>query len=534
MGFNKLSVLIVETNDSLRSQLFDYFSKQGCHPVHMASSFAEARKLIYKKPQLDLILFDIEITHASGQIEDGMDFMDEIKRSKVLPLRTAFVVLTGESRYPKIYEALKQGVDAYLLKPISMGNLGAKLTEIISRRQSVAPIYAEIELGHIDTAMSIAKDMYMSQKNQTAGKIVYELLMMEDKLEDARAFLTSANQDYQVWACLEIAKLDIKLGNVAQGVSRLKKLNQAVPLQPEILEILYYGLWEIGDQEGAISCMEEAVRIHPFNAARVQILSLVYFKLGSEKSHDLMLKAFNMTKSSRLLNFSLLVSLYLSALKHGFRSIESVVKYVGQGLEGEEVSLRVSLISSILKCLKLVITNHAEEGQIINLLEKIKNSIFDKRLDWDTAFSCLQVLNRCDIFQKQALSSEIVTCIVQRFGSNAGYLNSIKLELTKNIELTKIALNAHQEINAKIQSIAGSITTIGFEQTIEELYKIAETHVNARALNLALGMLNKQEIGLTPEAIERLKNLLLSLKNTAYFSGNNLFTSNRWFMSGRY
>ena len=68
MGFNKLSVLIVENNDSLRSQLFDYFTKQGCQPVHMASSFAEARKLIYRKPQLDLILSDIEITHASGQI----------------------------------------------------------------------------------------------------------------------------------------------------------------------------------------------------------------------------------------------------------------------------------------------------------------------------------------------------------------------------------------------------------------------------------------------------------------------------------
>lgn len=534
MGFNKLSVLIVETNDSLRSQLFDYFSKQGCHPVHMASSFAEARKLIYKKPQLDLILFDIEITHASGQIEDGMDFLDEIKRSKVLPLRTAFVVLTGESRYPKIYEALKQGVDAYLLKPISMGNLGAKLSETITRRQSVAHIYAEIELGHIDTAMAIAKDMYVSQKNQTAGKLVYELLMMEEKLEEARAFLTSANQDNQVWACLEIAKLDIKLGNVSQGVARLKKLNSSVPAQPEILEILYYGLWEIGDQEGAISCMEEAVKIHPFNAARVQILSLVYFKLGSEKSHDMMLKAFSMTKSSRLLNFSLLISLYLSALKHGIKSIEPVVKYVGQGLEGEDVSLRVSLISNILKCLKLVLTGHAQETNIVELLEKIKASVLDKRLDWDTAFSCLQVLNRCDLFQKQAITQEIVSFIVKRFGSNSGYLNSIKLELTKNTELSAAALNANQEINAEIQSVASSITTRGFEQTIEELYQIAEKYVNARALNLAISMISKQENILNPASGERLKNALLNLKTTAYFSGNNLFTSNRWFMSGRY
>lgn len=534
MGFNKLSVLIVETNDSLRSQLFDYFSKQGCHPVHMTSSFAEARKLIYKKPQLDLILFDVEITHSSGQIEDGMDFMDEIKRSKVLPLRTAFVVLTGESRYPKIYEALKQGVDAYLLKPISMGNLGSKLSETISRRQSVLPIYSEIELGHMDVAMAVAKDMYMSQKNQTAGKIVYELLMMEEKLEDARAFLTAANQDNQVWACLEIAKLDIKLGNVAQGVARLKKLNQAVPAQPEILEILYYGLWEMGDQEGAISCMEEAVRIHPFNAARVQILSLMYFKLGSEKAHDLMLKAFSMTKSSRLLNFSLLISLYLSALKQGIKSIEPVVKYVGQGLEGEDVSLRVSLISKILKCLKLVMTGHAQESDITSLLEMIKNSVLDKRLDWDTAFSCLQVLSRCDIFQKQATTFEIVEFIVKRFGSNSGYLNSMKLELAKNKELTRVALGANQEINSKIQSIAGSITTIGFEQTIQDLYLIAEEYVNARALNLALGMVNKQEAGLSAESLDRLKTSLLNLKTTAYFSGNNLFTSNRWFMSGRY
>ena len=49
------------------------------------------------------------------------------------------------------------------------------------------------------------------------------------------------------------------------------------------------------------------------------------------------------------------------------------------------------------------------------------------------------------------LEEDTYTYFVKRFGSNAGYLNSIKLELTRNTELSAVALNAHQEINAKIK-----------------------------------------------------------------------------------
>ncbi|MCW1359681.1 response regulator transcription factor [Campylobacter sp. US33a] len=112
-NFKKLSLLIVEDEESIRETLIDalkpYFLK-----ILIAQNGNEGLKK-FKKFKPNLVLSDI-----SMPIMNGLDMAKEIKSiSKEVPI----VIMSAFSEKDRLLKAIDVGVDKYLIKPVDIKEL---------------------------------------------------------------------------------------------------------------------------------------------------------------------------------------------------------------------------------------------------------------------------------------------------------------------------------------------------------------------------------------------------------------------------
>jgi DNA-binding response OmpR family regulator len=118
--------LIVEDDDGVRFFLAGALSQKGHHVVE-ASSGEEALAFL-RDTAFDLALLDLRL----GGREDGLRVLQAI--SWRWP-QTAVMILTGHGTLESAREAIREGVDAYLLKPVTAEELCQAVNEVLEKRQ---------------------------------------------------------------------------------------------------------------------------------------------------------------------------------------------------------------------------------------------------------------------------------------------------------------------------------------------------------------------------------------------------------------
>lgn len=126
-GNAAIRVLVVEDDVSLRTLIADYLERNGVS-VTLASSAADvARRL--NGSATDLILLDLQLGR-----EDGLDILRTVRAAHDTPI----IIMTG-NRSDEIDRVvgLELGADDYLLKPLSLRELLARIRAVL-RRGAVA------------------------------------------------------------------------------------------------------------------------------------------------------------------------------------------------------------------------------------------------------------------------------------------------------------------------------------------------------------------------------------------------------------
>lgn len=108
------SILIVEDDDSLRPLLADELQQKG-REIQAAASVREALKFI-RTSVPSLILSDFRLGDATG--------LDLFQSVQDLEPRPGFIIFTAFGTIPDAVNALKQGVDNFLTKPVDLDHLG--------------------------------------------------------------------------------------------------------------------------------------------------------------------------------------------------------------------------------------------------------------------------------------------------------------------------------------------------------------------------------------------------------------------------
>ena len=122
----QIRTLVVDDDDGIRFFLVGALSEEGHHVV-AASSGEEALEHLRDTP-FDLVVLDLRL---GGRV-DGLRVLQAI--SWRWP-QTATIILTGHGTLESAREAIREGVDAYMIKPVTAGELCQTVSEVLKKQR---------------------------------------------------------------------------------------------------------------------------------------------------------------------------------------------------------------------------------------------------------------------------------------------------------------------------------------------------------------------------------------------------------------
>jgi|WetSurMetagenome_2_1015567.scaffolds.fasta_scaffold146030_2 CheY-like chemotaxis protein len=118
-----MNILVVDDSKMIRHMVVTALHELGYGGVAEASDVGEA-KILLKGKKVDLIISDWNMPG-----ESGLDFLKYV-RSRPEYAALPFVLQTIENDKKKIVEAVKSGVQGYLIKPVQKTALAQKMLEL--------------------------------------------------------------------------------------------------------------------------------------------------------------------------------------------------------------------------------------------------------------------------------------------------------------------------------------------------------------------------------------------------------------------
>lgn len=122
---SQYNILVVEDNDSIRETTRDILSDEG-YTVKESASLKEAIPIV-EKEMFNLVISDLSLGSSSG-----LSLVEMVRKKDS---STIFLLVTGAGSMETALEAIKKGVDEYILKPIEPGELLHKVKTYLDKQK---------------------------------------------------------------------------------------------------------------------------------------------------------------------------------------------------------------------------------------------------------------------------------------------------------------------------------------------------------------------------------------------------------------
>lgn len=121
----KTRILLVDDEVEFVSTLSERLQLRG-YDVRTANNALEALASVYKEPP-DVIILDLRIP--------GMDGIETLKTIKKFDATIEVIMLTGHGDIRSVEDGMKSGAFEYIMKPVDISELTAKIDIARKRRQ---------------------------------------------------------------------------------------------------------------------------------------------------------------------------------------------------------------------------------------------------------------------------------------------------------------------------------------------------------------------------------------------------------------
>jgi two-component system, chemotaxis family, chemotaxis protein CheY len=127
----KTKVLIVDDMLTMRKIVSKVLREIGFTDITEATDGMDAWQKVNSAPEpFGLIISDWNMPNMTG-----LDFLKQVRSSEKFS-KTPFLLVTAEAEKDQVAEAIKSGVDQYVIKPFSQDNLRTKLEMAYKRVSS--------------------------------------------------------------------------------------------------------------------------------------------------------------------------------------------------------------------------------------------------------------------------------------------------------------------------------------------------------------------------------------------------------------
>ncbi|QUH02533.1 response regulator transcription factor [Saccharopolyspora erythraea] len=125
-----MRVLLVEDDDGVADALVDVLTAHGHRPTRVS----RGTDALTRHREHDLVLLDLGLPDV-----DGLEVLRKLRRVAELPV----IVLTARGEERSVVRGLRSGADDYLVKPVRMAELLARI-DVVTRRHSATSPASEV------------------------------------------------------------------------------------------------------------------------------------------------------------------------------------------------------------------------------------------------------------------------------------------------------------------------------------------------------------------------------------------------------
>ena len=220
--------LLIDDMPDMRTTVRIQLANAGLEKCDQARNIKEAiDKLTVNR--YDLIVCDYNL----GQGADGQQFLELVRRKKLLPMSTAFLMITGETGYQQVSTAAEMMPDDYLLKPFTADTLNTRLLRILETKEALKSIYQHMGANSDREKALAACNAQLEQKSRYSLEIMRikgELLLAMGRADEALALYEEVLQQRATpWAEVGRAQALIAKGQTEAAATVLQQALTAYP-----------------------------------------------------------------------------------------------------------------------------------------------------------------------------------------------------------------------------------------------------------------------------------------------------------------
>lgn len=253
--------LLIDDMADMRTTVRIQLADGGLEKCDQARNVKEAVQKLSLR-HYDLIVCDYNL----GQGADGQQLLELLRRRQILPLSTAFLMITGETSYEQVATAAEYAPDDYLLKPFTADALRTRLTRILEKKEALTPLYRHLgPKGDPAQALAVCDEL-LAQGNRYSLDILRhkgELLLALNRNQEALALYEGVLQQRATpWATVGKARVLAAAGNDGAAKEQLTRALEAYPNYLAAYDSLA-AILEKTDTEAAQAVMEQSLAVAP-------------------------------------------------------------------------------------------------------------------------------------------------------------------------------------------------------------------------------------------------------------------------------
>ena len=181
--YKELSYLLIEDSETMRVWLRNTIVNAGGVKIDVSDSYNDALYRIRNRGNYDVVLCD----YILSDTRDGQQLLEEVRRQKLLPQSTLWIMITGERKYEQVFSAVELAPDDYLIKPISPDMLHERIGRAWDRRQALKGATDLFDGERYDAALALCRKESRGTPRHAAGflRIAGECLMQLEHYQEA-------------------------------------------------------------------------------------------------------------------------------------------------------------------------------------------------------------------------------------------------------------------------------------------------------------------------------------------------------------
>jgi CheY-like chemotaxis protein len=181
--YEDLSYLLIEDSQTMRVWLRTTIANAGGKKIDVSDSYNDALYRIRTRGNYDVVLCD----YILSDTRDGQQLLEEVRRQKLLPQSTIWIMITGERKYEQVFSAVELAPDDYLIKPITPVLLHERLGKAWDHRQALKGATDLFDTGQFEKALLMCRMEADSNPRHATGfqRIAGECLIQMEHYQEA-------------------------------------------------------------------------------------------------------------------------------------------------------------------------------------------------------------------------------------------------------------------------------------------------------------------------------------------------------------